>query len=135
MPFIALAVLGASYYQSQQQRKAMSQARDEASRASAVAAEQMSKQAAAQQAQAEIARKTLETSIAANAENKARLEKEVADKTAEMEAERKALGEKEAERIKRMQRSGSRSLLSQTRLAPELGLGDANATLGAGVSI
>lgn len=135
MPFIALAVLGASYYQSQQQRKAMNQARDEASRASAVAAEQMSKQAAAQQAQAEVARKTLETSIAASAENKAKLEKEVADQTAAMEAERKALGEKEAERIKKMQRSGSRGLLSQTRLAPELGLGDANATLGAGVAI
>ena len=135
MPFIALAVLGASFYQAEQQRKSMNRARDEANRASAVAAEQMSKQAAAQQAQADVARKTLETSIAANAENKAKLDKEVADQTASMEAERKALGEKEADRIKKMQRSGSRGLLSQTRLAPELGLSDGNATLGAGVAI
>ena len=135
MPFIAFAVLGASYYQSQQQRKAMNQAKDEASRASAVAAEQMSKQAAAQQAQADVARETLTRSMAANAENKAKLDKEVADQTASMEAERKALGEKEADRIKKMQRSGSRGLLSQTRLAPELGLSDGNATLGAGVAI
>ena len=82
MPFIALAVLGGSYYQAQQNRQAMSKARDEASRATAVAAEQ-----------------------------------------------------KEAERIKKMQRSGSRSLLSQTRLAPELGLGNGDMTLGAGIAI
>lgn len=135
MPFVALAVLGAGYYSAQQNRMAMDRARDEASRASAVAAEQMSKQAAAQQAQAEVARKTLETSIAANAENKAKLEKEVAAQTAAMEAERQALGEKEAERIKKMQRSGSRGLLSQSRLTPELGLGGNDVTLGAGVAI
>jgi len=135
MPFVALAVLGAGYYSAQQNRMAMDRARDEASRASAIAAEQMSKQVAAQQAQADVARETLCKSIAANAENKAKLEKEVADQTASMEAERKALGEKEAERIKRMQRSGSRSLLSQTRLAPELGLGNGDMTLGAGIAI
>jgi hypothetical protein len=135
MPFIALAVLGGSYYQAQQNRQAMSRARDEANRASAVAAEQASKTAAAQQAQADVARETLSRSIAANAENKAKLEKEVADQTAAMEAERKMLGEKEAERIKKMQRSGSRSLLSQTRLAPELGLGNGDMTLGAGIAI
>ena len=135
MPFVALAVLGAGYYSAQQNRMAMDRARDEASRASAIAAEQMSKQVAAQQAQADVARETLSKSIAANAENKAKLEKEVADQTASMEAERKALGEKEAERIKRMQRSGSRSLLSQTRLAPELGLGNGDMTLGAGIAI
>jgi membrane-bound lytic murein transglycosylase len=135
MPFVALAVLGAGYYSAQQNRMAMDRARDEASRASAIAAEQMSKQAAAQQAQADVARETLSKSIAANAENKAKLEKEVADQTASMEAERKALGEKESERIKRMQRSGSRSLLSQTRLAPELGLGNGDMTLGAGIAI
>jgi membrane-bound lytic murein transglycosylase len=135
MPFVALAVLGAGYYSAQQNRMAMDRARDEASRASAIAAEQMSKQAAAQQAQADVARETLSKSIASNAENKAKLEKEVADQTASMEAERKALGEKESERIKRMQRSGSRSLLSQTRLAPELGLGNGDMTLGAGIAI
>lgn len=135
MPFIALAVLGGSYYQAQQNRQAMSRARDEANRASAVAAEQASKTAAAQQAQADVARETLSRSIAANAENKAKLDKEVAAQTAAMEAERKELGEKEAERIKKMQRSGSRSLLSQTRLAPELGLGGGDATLGAGIAI
>jgi chromosome segregation ATPase len=135
MPFIALAVLGGSYYQAQQNRQAMTRARDEASRASAVAAEQMSKTAAAQQAQADVARETLSRSIASNAENKAKLDKEVAAQTAAMEAERKELGEKEAERIKKMQRSGSRSLLSQTRLAPELGLGGGDMTLGAGIAI
>lgn len=135
MPFVALAVLGAGYYSAQQNRMAMDRARDEASRASAVAAEQMSKQVAAQQAQAEVARQTLQSSIASNAENKAKLEKDIAAQTAAMDAERKALGEQEAERIKKMQRSGSRSLLSQTRLAPELGLGNGDTTLGAGVAI
>jgi hypothetical protein len=135
MPFVALAVMGAGFYSAQQNRIAMSKARDEAARQSSIAAEQMSKTAAAQQAQADVARETLTRSIASNAENKAKLDKEVADQTAAMDAERKALGEKEAERIKKMQRSGSRSLLSQTRLAPELGLGGSNEMLGAGVSI
>jgi membrane protein involved in colicin uptake len=134
MPFIALAILGGTLYQANQQRQAANAARDEASRANAIAAQQMQAQVAAQQQQADIARRTLDVQIARNAEEKSRLEAEAKKAADEIDAERRKMGEAEAARLKSLRRSGSRSLLSDARLNPELGLGGDNAMLGAGVS-
>jgi membrane protein involved in colicin uptake len=134
MPFIALAILGGTLYQANQQRQAANAARDEASRASSIAAQQMQAQVAAQQQQADIARRTLDVQIARNAEEKSRLEAEAKKAADEIDAERRKMGEAEAARLKSLRRSGSRSLLSEARLNPELGLGGDNAMLGAGVS-
>ena len=134
MPFIALAILGGTLYQANQQRQAANAARDEASRASSIAAQQMQAQVAAQQQQADIARRTLDVQIARNAEEKSRLEAEAKKAADEIDAERRKMGEAEAARLKSLRRSGSRSLLSDARLNPELGLGGDNAMLGAGVS-
>jgi membrane protein involved in colicin uptake len=134
MPFIALAILGGTLYQANQQRQAANAARDEASRASSIAAQQMQAQVAAQQQQADIARRTLDVQIAKNAEEKSRLEAEAKKAADEIDAERRKMGEAEAARLKSLRRSGSRSLLSDARLNPELGLGGDNAMLGAGVS-
>ena len=134
MPFIALAILGGTLYQANQQRQAANAARDEASRANAIAAQQMQAQVAAQQQQADIARRTLDVQIARNAEEKSRLEAEAKKAADDIDAERRKMGEAEAARLKSLRRSGSRSLLSDARLNPELGLGGDNAMLGAGVS-
>jgi membrane protein involved in colicin uptake len=134
MPFIALAILGGTLYQANQQRQAANAARDEASRANAIAAQQMQAQVAAQQQQADIARRTLDVQIARNAEEKSRLEAEAKKAADEIDAERRKMGEAEAARLKSLRRSGYRSLLSEARLNPELGLGGDNAMLGAGVS-
>lgn len=135
MPFIALAILGATAYQANQQRKAASEAKDQAARANAIAAQQMQAQISAQQQQADIARQTLDVQMARNAEEKARLESEAKKASDAIDAERRKLGEQEAARLKSMRRSGSRSLLSDTRLNPELGLGNDNAMLGAGIGL
>ena len=135
MPFIAFAVLGASLYSAQQQRKAASQARDQAAQQNAQAAAQMEKQIAAQKAQADVARATLDNSIAQSAQQKAKLEMEAKAAADSLDAERRTLGEAEAARQKSLRRSGSRSLLSDSRLNPELGLTNASDTLGMGTSV
>lgn len=135
MPFIALAVLGASLYSAQQQRKAASQAKDQAAQQNAQAAAQMEKQIAAQRAQADVARATLDNSIAQSAQQKAKLEAEAQAASDSLDAERRKLGEAEAARLKSLRRSGSRSLLSDSRLNPELGLMNGSDTLGSGVSV
>lgn len=135
MPFIAIAILGATAYQANQQRQASNRARDEAARANQVAAQQMEAQIAAQRQQADIARQTLDVQMARNAEEKARLETEAKKASDAIDAERRKLGEQEAARLKSMRRSGPRSLLSDARLNPELGLGGDGAMLGAGVGL
>jgi hypothetical protein len=134
MPFIALAVLGASYYTAQQQRSAANQAREEAGRQNAIAAQQMDAQIKAQQAQADVARQRLATDIAKNAEEKARLESEAKSAADTLDAERRRLGEQEAARMQSLRRGGGRSLLSTSRLNPELGLGGDMSMLGAGTA-
>jgi hypothetical protein len=76
----------------------------------------------------------LDVQIARNAEEKSRLEAEAKKAADEIDAERRKMGEAEAARLKSLRRSGYRSLLSDARLNPELGLGGDNAMLGAGVS-
>lgn len=135
MPFIALASLVVGAYSAQQQRAQMSQARDQAAQQSAQAAAQMDRQISAQKAQADVARATLDNSIAQSAGQKAKLESEAQAAADSMDAERRKLGEAEAARLKSLRRSGSRSLLSDSRLNPELGLTNSSDTLGMGTSV
>lgn len=135
MPFIALAILAGTAYQANQQRKAASEAKDQAARASEVASRQMEAQVRAQQEQAQVARETLSSSIAKNMQDRADLEKQAKSAADSIEADRRALAEQEASRIKAMRRSGSRSLLSDARLNAELGLGGGDSTLGAGLGM
>jgi|LauGreDrversion4_2_1035121.scaffolds.fasta_scaffold1161094_1 chromosome segregation ATPase len=134
MPFLALAVLGGSYYQANQQRKAMEQARMQSAQANAVATQQMEAQIGAQREQAAVARQRLEYDIAKNATEKAALESSAKKAADELDAERRSMGEQESARMKAMRRS-SRSLLSESRLSPELGLGGGGDSFGAGVTI
>jgi chromosome segregation ATPase len=134
MPFLALAVLGGSYYQANQQRKAMEQSRMEAARQNAVATQQMEAQIGAQREQAAVARQRLEYDIAKNANEKAALESSAKKAADELDAERRSMGEQESARMKAMRRS-SRSLLSDSRLSPELGLGGSEDSFGAGVML
>jgi membrane-bound lytic murein transglycosylase B len=135
MPFIALAILGTSMYAAQQQRKAASQAQDQAAQQNSQAAAQMEKQIAAQRAQADVARATLDNSIAQSSQQKAKLEAEAKAASDSLDAERRKIGEAEAARLKSLRRSGSRSLLSDSRLNPELGLTNPSDTLGMGTSV
>lgn len=135
MPFIALAVLAGSAYMANQQRRAADDARNQAAAASARAAEQMNAQIKAQQEQAQVARETLSNSISKNLEDRATLDKQAKDAADSIEADRRQLAEQEASKMKAMRRSGSRALLSDARLNPELGLGGGNTTLGAGLGM
>jgi membrane protein involved in colicin uptake len=95
----------------------------------------MEQQISAQKAQADVARATLDNSIAKSAEQKSKLEAEAKAASDTMDAERRKMGEAEAARLKSLRRSGSRSLLSDSRLNPELGLTNASDTLGMGTSV
>jgi hypothetical protein len=54
----------------------------------------------------------------------------------ELETQQRQFAEEEANRMRQMRRGGMRSLLSQERLNPELGLGAYDAqTFGAGTSL
>lgn len=135
MPFIALAVLAGSAYQATQQRNAANQARAEAQRANMIATQQMEQQINVQREQAKIARDRMAYEIEQNASNKAELDKQAKQMADDLEAEKRRMGEQEASRLKSMRRSGSRSLLSDARLNPELGLGTSSDTFGSGTQI
>lgn len=86
-------------------------------------------QAEAQQQQAEIARQSFEQETAKFAEEKAKLEEEAKKRQEELEAAKREMGERESSRLRAARRSGRRSLLSQQRLSPELGLAGTGTTL------
>jgi hypothetical protein len=132
------AQVDAARYVGDQQKQAGLQAAA-AQREATAAAEQANQeqallqrqQVAAQQAQVEQARAALEEQglryEAERAEAASRA-KEMQDK---MDAERRQLGERDASRMRAARRSGARSMLSDSRLNPELGLGaSGSATLG-----
>lgn len=135
MPFIAGALLVGSVYQANQQKKAAEQARIEAARQTAAASKQAEVTAAAQRESNELARQKLTFEIEKNKEDKAKLEAEAKKISDELEAENRTLAEQEMTRIKNMRRTGSRALLSDTRLNAELGLGGGGDSFGAGTSV
>lgn len=146
MPFIAIATLiaaGASIYGTTRQEAAASEARKQAAKQAREAAAMADKQIAAQREQtaiarqqSDIARQRLQFEIGRAAEDKARVEAEAAKMAQDLETQQRQYAEQEAQRMRQLRRGGVRSLLSQERLAPELGLGNYDtSTFGAGVSL
>lgn len=78
---------------------------------------------AAQQDQARAAREALAAESQRYTEQKAEAEKQAAAIQAQIEEQRRKEGEKESARIKAARRGGTRALLSDARLNPEMGLG------------
>lgn len=143
MPFIAIATLAAGIYAANRQSAAASAARDDARKQAIRAADMAEKQMAAQREQSqiareqsEIARQRLQFEIGRTAEDRARVESEAAKMAQDLETQQRQYAEQEAQRMRQLRRGGVRSLLSQERLAPELGLGTYDTgTFGAGVSL
>jgi chromosome segregation ATPase len=136
MPFIALATLGAAIFTSSQQRAAASRARDDANRQATAAAQMAERQIMAQQEQAKVAREQLSFQVGRASEERAKVEAEAAKMAKDLETQQREYAETEANRMRQMRRGGVRSLLSQERLTPELGLGSYDATMfGAGTGL
>jgi hypothetical protein len=136
MPFIALATLGAALYTTSQQRAAASRARDDATRQATQAASMAERQIAAQREQSQVARDSLAFQVERTSADRAKVEADAQKMAKDLEAQQREYAETEANRMRQMRRGGVRSLLSQERLTPELGLGSYNAnTFGSGVSL
>ena len=90
-------------------------AQQEQSRIAAQRLEQEKQQFAAQQS-------AYQQQQASYEQERAKLQAETAAKAAELEAERRTIAEKESARMRAARRGGTRSLLSEARLSPELGL-------------
>jgi len=124
----ALAVNESRKARRQAQRQADA-ARKQAAEEAAAVQQQLEAQADAQRQQAEIARQRAEEESARFAAEKAKLEEEAKKRQEELEAAQREMGERESARLRASRRSGRRSLLSQARLSPELGLGGTGTAL------
>ena len=136
MPFIALAVLGASIYTANRQSAAASAARRDAQTQATQAASMAKSQLAEQRRQSQIAQERLGFEIGRAAEDRARVQEEAQRMAQQLEDEQRRFAEEEATRMQQMRRGGMRALLSQERLSPEMGLGSyEGGTFGAGVGL
>jgi len=136
MPFIALAVLGASIYTANRQASAASAARADANRQATRAAQQVERQIAAQRQGARTAQERLNFEIGQASEQRAQLEQNAQQMAQDLQTQQREMAEAESNRMRQMRRGGRRSLLSQERLNPEAGLGDfGSAQLGSGASL
>lgn len=136
MPFIALATLGAAIYTTRQQQISAGRARDESMRQATKASALVEKQIAAQQEQARIGREQLSFQIKKTAEERAKVDADAKKMALDLETQKRESAEMESNRMRQMRRGGVRSLLSQERLSPELGIGNYNTgTLGSGFGL
>jgi hypothetical protein len=136
MPFIALATLGAAIYTTNQQRAAANRARDDATRQATQAANMAQQQIAAQREQSQVARESLAFQVGKAGEERARVDAEAKKMALDLETQQREYAESESNRMRQMRRGGVRSLLSQERLTPELGLGSyGSSTFGTGVGL
>ena len=122
-------VARATYSAAETAERESQAARAQAATESAAAVSAMESQAAAQREQAAVARQRLEAETARAAEEKLKLEEEAKRRTEELEAAQREMGERESSRLRASRRSGRRSLLSQQRLSPELGLNSGGTSL------
>jgi hypothetical protein len=137
MPFlIAGAILLGTAYQANQARQANRQAREnqalqlqQQERDAAAMREEINRQtaaygqqAAALQTQAETARQAFQASQLQYQENKLSMENKAREVQAAADEERRKAAAAEASALKARTRGGRRSLLSQERLTPELGI-------------
>jgi hypothetical protein len=122
-------VARATYSAAETAKEESQAARAQAAAESAAAISAMESQAEAQRQQAEVARQRLEAEAARAAEEKLKLEEEAKRRTEELEAAQREMSERESARLRASRRSGRRSLLSQQRLSPELGLNSGGTSL------
>jgi hypothetical protein len=122
-------VARATYSAAETAQRESQAARAQAATESAAAVSAMESQAAAQSEQAAVARQRLEAETAKFAEERAKLEAEAKRRAEELEAAQREMGERESSRLRASRRSGRRSLLSQARLSPELGLNSGGTSL------
>jgi hypothetical protein len=122
-------VARATYSAAETAQRESQAARAQAATESAAAVSAMESQAAAQREQAAVARQRLEAETAKFAEERAKLEAEAKRRSDELEAAQREMGERESSRLRASRRSGRRSLLSQARLSPELGLNSGGTSL------
>jgi hypothetical protein len=122
-------VARATYSAAETAKQESQAARAQAATESAAAVSAMESQAAAQREQAAVARQRLEAETAKFAEERAKLEAEAKRRSDELEAAQREMGERESSRLRASRRSGRRSLLSQARLSPELGLNSGGTSL------
>lgn len=136
MPFVALAVLGASFYTANKQAGIASRARQDAQRQAAATADMASQQLTAQRDQAKIARDRLNFEIEKTSGERAEVEKQAANTAQRLEEQQRSMAEEESNRMRQMRRGGFRALLSQDRINPEAGLGNfGGSTLGRGTGL
>lgn len=135
MPWIAGAILLGSAYQAKEARKAAKGAQQLARQEAAQTAQVAQQQLVAQQKQAAIARERLDFEMERSREDRAKLDAEAKRMADEMEAEQRKLAAQESSRMNAARRGGRRSLLSEARLNPELGLTAYGDMLGMGTNI
>jgi DNA polymerase elongation subunit (family B) len=93
-------------------------------------------QIAAQREQSQVARDTLAFQVSKTSEERAKVEAEAKKMALDLETQQREYAETESNRMRQMRRGGVRSLLSQERLTPELGLGSyGSSTFGTGVGL
>lgn len=122
-------------YQADQQRRAARDARQLARKTAAETLDVQERQLAIQREQADTARERLDYEITKSKEDRAKLDADAKKIADELEAEQRKLSERESSRLSALRRGGRRSLLSQERLNPELGLTAYEDILGTGVNI
>lgn len=134
--WVAAAVIGTTLYSSNEARKARQQA--EKQQKQALAAQEMqaaamrgevakqtaeySKQSAALQQQASLAKEQFAASQQQYAENKLAMDAKAREVQAAADEERRKSAMQEASALRARTRGGRRSLLSQERMTPELGV-------------
>lgn len=145
--WIAAAVLASTAYQANEARKArgaaarnqalqlQQQEADAAAMREAVAAQTAAygRQAASLQSQAETARQAFQASQLQYQENKLAMENKAREVQAAADEQRRLAAQSEASAIRARTRGGRRSLLSQERLTPELGV--TSSQLGTGMML
>ncbi|MFZ9960631.1 MAG: hypothetical protein ACO3GP_09580, partial [Candidatus Limnocylindrus sp.] len=145
IPWLALAFLGGSVLQANEARKARKAASEQqiaSLKQQALDAEKMreaidaqtaayAKTGASLESQAETARMAFEASQAQYQENKLAMERQAAEVQKMAEEERRKAAASEQSALRARTRGGRRSLLSQERLTPELGV--QYQTLGVGM--
>jgi hypothetical protein len=120
--WIAAATLLGSAYQADTARRSAKDARLVAEREAAAAERATQAQIEQQQQQTAIASERLKMETARYSEQKSTMEKEAQRIASELDAERRRTGAEESGKMKARVRGGKRALLSDERLAPELGL-------------
>lgn len=126
--WISAAILAGSTYQASQAKSAASKARAMAAQEAAAAQKSAEAQLLEQQKQTSIAKERLSAETARYAEQKSTMEAEAKRVAEQLESERRMMGAEESAKMRSRIRGGRRALLSEERLAPEMGV------LGAGVS-